>query len=157
MSIPKAQRRVPCNYSLTLGGRPWWGDYRGTADLGPKFWFGYGLTYASFRYGDVKVTGDRVVCTLTNTGKREGTEVAQLYVRQVACHAGWRPVCELRGFERVTLKPGESREVRFTLTDETLGYVDRDGTPRTDPGEYQVWIAPNARDLGAGAVIASDL
>ena len=157
MSVPQDVSQVPVFYNHPVTGRPEDGRYRDTKVFGARYPFGYGLTYTTFSYGPVRVTGDVASCRIANTGAREGTEVAQLYVRSRVCEAGWRPVCELRGFERVTLKPGESREVRFTLTDETLGYVDRDGTPRTDPGEYQVWIAPNARDLGAGAVIASDL
>ena len=153
VSVPHDVSQVPAFYNRPITGRPYadCGQYRDTKERGARYPFGYGLTYTSFTYGEVKLDGNRVSCTLTNAGKCEGTEVAQLYVHQAACHAGWRPVCELRGFERVTLKPGESTVVSFALTGDVLGYVDREGLPRADRGAYRVWIAPNARDLGKGA------
>ena len=155
ISVPHDVSQVPAFYNKPITGRPDWdcGQYRDTKERGARYPFGYGLTYTTFKYGEVEMDSlGRASCTVTNTGKCEGTEVVQLYVHQRVCHAGWRPVCELRGFERVTLKPGESKKVSFDVRDgAVLGYVDRDGQPRTDPGEYRIWIAPNSRDLGKGA------
>jgi beta-glucosidase len=75
---------------------------------------------------------------------RAGTEVVQLYLHDVACSLGARPVRELKGFERVTLKPGESREVSFALTPSELGCWNSDGKWVVEPGRFEVVIAPNA-------------
>ena len=83
---------------------------------------------------------------MANAGAREGTETVQLYVRQVACAEGARPVRELRGFRRVSLKPGERAEVRFRLDDAALGYVSREGKDCVDRGAYRVWVAPSSRE-----------
>jgi beta-glucosidase len=115
-----------------------------------QYWFGYGLTYTTFEYSPVRITPAtnglpaEAAVTITNTGKREGTEVAQLYIGQLVCHEGARPRQELRGFKRVTLDPGGKADVSFALTGEILGYVDRKGQPRVDAGEYEVTIAPSA-------------
>ena len=145
MSIPKTQMQVPCNYNMTLGGRPWWGDYRDTADLGPKFWFGYGLTYTTFAYTDTKVVGNRAVCTVTNTGSRDGVEVVQLYVHPQVCRGGWQPIRSLRDFKKIALKSGESRKVEFPLSRATIAYTERDGSVVSDLGVVDVWIAPSAQ------------
>jgi beta-glucosidase len=115
-----------------------------------QYWFGYGLTYTTFRYSPVRITpaadGRPAVAavTIANTGKREGVEVAQLYIGQLVCHEGARPRQELRGFKRVKLQPGEQADVTFPLTCEVLKYMDRRGRTRADAGEYEVWIAPSA-------------
>ena len=115
-----------------------------------QYWFGYGLTYTTFVYSPVRITPAangkpaEATVTLTNTGKREGDEVAQLYIGQLVCHEGARPKQELRGFKHVKLQPGEKAEVSFPLTGEALGYIDRKGNPRVDAGDYEIWIAPSA-------------
>lgn len=154
MSVPHDVSQLPAFYNRPITGRPYedCGQYRDTKERGARYPFGYGLTYTTFRYDNLRLTGNRVSCALTNTGAREGTEVVQLYLHQQACHAGWRPICELRGFKRLTLKPGETQEVTFELTPATLGYVDREGRPQTDAGDYRIWLAPNSRDLGKGVV-----
>ena len=157
ISVPHDVSQVPAFYNKPITGRPDWdcGQYRDTKERGARYPFGYGLTYTTFKYGKPALDGKgKVICTVTNTGKREGTEVVQLYIHQQVCHAGWRPVCELRGFERVTLKPGESRTVSFDVTDPAvLGYKDREGNPRRDAGDYRLWIAPNSRDRGEGVLL----
>jgi len=115
-----------------------------------QYWFGYGLTYTTFEYSPVRITPAangkpaEAVVTLTNTGKREGDEVVQLYIGQLVCHEGARPKQELRGFKHVKLQPGEKADVSFPLTGEVLGYTDRKGKSRVDAGEYEIWIAPSA-------------
>jgi beta-glucosidase len=127
-----------------------------------KFWFGYGLTYTTFAYGDVSIVpaeGGRAaeaVATVTNVGAREGEEVVQLYVGQCYCHEGVRPLQELRGFKRIALKAGEAAVVRFPLTDEVLGYFDRKGKFKVDASTFQVWIAPHAH-TGTPATYTTDL
>lgn len=151
MSVPYAVGQVPLYYNHYVTGRPSGGVYRDGTPTAARYWFGYGLTYTTFEYGDVKIIpgedGDHaeVVATITNTGERDGTETAQLYVRQMACSQGARPMQELRGFKQLKLKPGECVEARFPLTDDVFAYVDRAGRTRVDKGEFKVWISPHAR------------
>lgn len=152
ISVPSAASQLPVFYNRPSTGNPGGGQYRDTKEQGPRYPFGYGLTYTAFEYGKTIVQGGKAKCSVKNVGKRVGTEVVQLYVRQEVCNDGWRPVCELRGFERVTLSPGETKEVSFALTPTVLGYVRRDGRETFDPGVYRVWIAPNSRDLGEGVL-----
>lgn len=144
MSFPRATGQVPVFYNHHTTGRPEMVDYRNlTRD--PLFRFGFGLTYTSFEFGKVEIVESATArATVTNTGKRTGEALAQLYIRDVACPEGARPAQELRGWQRLTLAPGETRTVEFALTDEVLGFVDREGRHRVEPGEFRVWIAPQA-------------
>ncbi|HSI08521.1 MAG: fibronectin type III-like domain-contianing protein, partial [Rariglobus sp.] len=144
MSFPRATGQVPVFYNHHTTGRPDMVDYRDlTRD--PLFRFGFGLTYTNFEFGKVEIIKPATArATVTNTGKRAGEAVAQLYIRDVACSEGARPAQELRGWQRLTLEPGETRTVEFALTDEVLGFVDREGRHRVEPGEFRVWIAPQA-------------
>lgn len=151
MSVPRDVAQVPIFYNHYNTGRPRSGQYRDLKDMDAKFWFGYGLTYTTFAYGPVTVTpaanGQPAMATvtITNTGAREGEEVPQMYIRQLVCHEGARPKQELRGFKRVKLQPAQKTAVSFPLTGEALGYIDRQGKPRADAGEYEIWIAPSAQ------------
>ncbi|AQQ69398.1 beta-glucosidase [Microbulbifer agarilyticus] len=117
----------------------------------PLFPFGYGLTYSAFEYKDLALSDTTlnadgqitVSATLTNTGKTTATETAQLYVRDLVGSVS-RPVRELKGFERITLNPGESRLVQFTLSPDQLAFHNADMRQVVEPGEFRVWIAPNA-------------
>ncbi|MBY6188854.1 beta-glucosidase BglX [Microbulbifer agarilyticus] len=117
----------------------------------PLFPFGYGLTYSAFEYKDLALSDTTmdadgqitVSATLTNTGKTTATETAQLYVRDLVGSVS-RPVRELKGFERITLTPGESRQVQFTLSPDQLAFHNADMQQAVEPGEFRVWIAPNA-------------
>jgi beta-glucosidase len=114
--------------------------------------FGYGLTYTTFQYGNVQLdsstlkAGGTLTATaqLTNTGTRVGTEVVQLYIRDLAFAAGTRPVRELKGFRKITLQPGETQTVTFTLTPDELGAYDADGHWIVQPGQFQLWICQDS-------------
>ena len=155
MSVPKGVGVVPVNYNHAATGRHNMGGYR---EYGREreplagyeaYPFGFGLTYTTFSYGEAKVEereGRTVVSAqVRNTGKRDGVETVQMYVREKVCREGARPVKELRGFRKVSLKPGESANVEFTLDETALGYVARDGSKRCDDGEYEVWVAPDSK------------
>jgi beta-glucosidase len=149
MSFPIQIGQVPVYYNRYRTGRPY-EDAANYRDLSrdPLFPFGFGLTYASFGYEQVRITAGKPAvasAVVTNMGEREGEEVVQLYVSDLACSEGARPQQELRGFERLRLQPGESREVHFALTDEVLGFTGRDGKWRVEPGRFQIWIAPHAQ------------
>ena len=91
---------------------------------------------------------------LKNTGLRAGTEVVQLYIRDVAASAGPRPVRELKGFQKVLLQPGESRDVSFTISGKELGYYDTKGNWLVEPGKFQLWIC---RDSASGEPVDFEL
>lgn len=152
VSVPRDVSVVPVNYNHLVTGRPTSGAYRefgnerAWAEGYEKYAFGYGLTYTKFAYSGERIDGDEAVATVTNVGTREGIETVQLYVRQVVCSEGARPVRELRGFRRVALKPGEKADVRFKLDAVTLGYVTKDGGSRADKGAYRIWIAPSSKE-----------
>jgi beta-glucosidase len=163
-SWPRSEGQIPVYYAHKSTGRPMAGE--GTTQFEeafksgyidspnePLFPFGYGLSYTTFDYRDLEVetpviaaTGTLVVrATLENTGPRAGTEVVQLYVRDLVGSVT-RPVKELKGFQRLTLKPGEAQSVRFDLPVSALGFTGLDMVHRVEPGEFQVWIGPNAAD-----------
>lgn len=117
---------------------------------GALFPFGYGLSYTTFEYSAPTLSASEidpdgaltVTCEITNTGSREGTEVAQLYVRDLV-GSYIRPIRELKGFERVTLAPGESRTLTFTLPASELSFFGPDGKFIVEPGDFQLWVAPD--------------
>ena len=115
---------------------------------GPLFPFGYGLSYTTFEYSNL--TLDKSVLDksdyihidfdLTNTGDREATEVVQIYVRDLVGSVV-RPVKELKGFMRVTLKPGETRHLMYDLPVSDLAFWNRDMEYVVESGEFQLWVA----------------
>ncbi|MGM9822032.1 MAG: beta-glucosidase BglX [Muribaculaceae bacterium] len=117
----------------------------------PAFPFGYGLSYTTFSYGvptlsatEINRDGTLTVsCPVTNTGSREGAEVVQLYVRDLIGSRA-RPIRELKGFEKVTLAPGETRTVTFTLPAEALAFYTLNNRTEVEPGDFQLWVAPDA-------------
>ncbi len=116
----------------------------------PLYPFGYGLSYTTFDISSPRLSSATlakrsgepltVECTVTNTGDREGQETVQLYVRDMVGSLA-RPVKELKDFKKISLKPGESQVVSFTLTPAQLAYHGLDGKPIIEPGEFRVWTA----------------
>jgi beta-glucosidase len=112
------------------------------------------LSYTTFSYGDVKLSKTAltaqdkltVTCQVTNTGSKAGEEVVQLYVQDVVGSVT-RPVKELKGFQKIMLQPGESKEVSFTLTQKALSFYRRDMTFGTEPGKFNVFVGGNSRDV----------
>ena len=119
----------------------------------PLYPFGYGLSYTDFKFGQVQLSKDCInpddslnaTIELTNTGKSIGTEVVQLYIRDEYSSAT-RPVKELKDFKRVTLNPGESTEVNFTITPDKLAYFDRSMNYSVEPGTFVVMIGSSSLD-----------
>ncbi len=150
-SFPRSVGQLPVYYNHFNTGRPELGNYvDGPRD--PLYPFGHGLAYTTFEYGPVQVhagtlqTEGALTATVTvkNTGTRAGTEVVQLYLRALFSAAGTRPVRELKGFQKVRLNPGESREVAFTITRRELGCYDAAGHWLVEAGKYQLWLAQNS-------------
>ncbi len=164
-TFPNGVGQVPVYYNHFNTGRPGFGEYKGNyADgpVAPLYPFGFGLTYTKFNYGKVQLdspvvkTGGKLVAhlMLANTGARAGTETVQLYIRALAASAGTRPVRELKGFQKVLLQPGESRDVMFTLSANDLGYYDTKGNWLVEPGKYQIWLA---KDSASGQPVDFEL
>jgi beta-glucosidase len=122
----------------------------------PQYAFGYGLSYTTFAYSNVKVEGTdpfTVSVDITNTGKVAGDEVPQLYFRQMKPRVV-RPSKELRGFARITLKPGEKETVSFTLSPEKLAFYDEAKHAFvTDPGAYELMLGASSADIRLKTVI----
>jgi len=152
-SFPRSVGQVPVHYNCFNTGRPQYKDYRDSTHL-PLYPFGHGLTYTTFEYSPVKLSasklamGERLTATATiaNTGPRMGTEIVQLYIRDVAA-SRVRPIRELKGFAKIELNPGESREVSFEIGEEQLSFLDEKGQVLVEPGRFQVWIS---RDSASG-------
>ena len=159
--------QVPMYYNHHMTGRPYNGELllgdiapeAGQTSLGntsyyldygayPLFPFGYGLSYTRFAYSDIALDKAvyatdgtlRVSFTLANTGSRDATEVAQVYVRDLVGSLT-RPVKELKHFERVALKAGESRCVEVEIPVSELAFFGADGTKKVEPGDFQLWVA----------------
>ncbi|MDR1652312.1 MAG: glycoside hydrolase family 3 C-terminal domain-containing protein [Prevotellaceae bacterium] len=129
-------------------------SYHLDAGSEPLYPFGYGLSYTTFEYSDVQLS-DTVIslngkitakCTIKNTGKYDACEVVQFYMRDLVGEL-IRPVKELKDFQKILIKAGESREVEFTLTTDDLAYWHSDMKKRADKGKFYLWIAPSS-DLG---------
>jgi beta-glucosidase len=156
ITFPATLGQVPIYYAHKSTGRPFapgqpWTSRYLDAGNEPAFPFGFGLSYTSFAYADLAVTpariaadGDvRVSATVTNTGRRQGTEIVQLYLRDVI-GSTTRPVKQLRGFRQVDLAPGEKQTVTFTLHPADLAVLDERWRPVVEPGAFRVWIAPSS-------------
>lgn len=152
VSFPRLVGQCPIYYNHKNTGRPTYlrdsyvSNYMDVPNT-PQFSFGYGLSYTTFRIGEVvlsKAVMDAsesvtVTARVHNTGSRKGDEVVQLYIRDMVASAT-RPVRELKGFERVTLEPGESKTVSFVLGPKELGAYDRDMKWAVEPGEFQIFV-----------------
>jgi beta-glucosidase len=126
-------------------------------DFTPEYPFGYGLSYTTFEYSGMHVSAPRlppsghltISASVSNTGSREADEVVQLYVRDLVASVS-RPVRELKGFRRIRLKPGEKRTVEFSITAQDLAFYNERMQFVTEPGKFQVWIAPDSTRGVAG-------
>jgi beta-glucosidase len=169
ISFPRAEGQIPVYYAHKNTGRPPVTAFKGISpgtplnptgtdtsyldlEITPEFPFGFGLSYTTFEYTNLRVTplraavGDSVTvtCTIENCGSRSGVETAQLYVRDLV-GSMTRPLRELKGITRILLAPGEKRDVRFTLTSEALGFYGADERLVTEPGKFQVFVGTDSR------------
>ena len=159
MSFPRNVGQCPIYYNLYNTGRPtdkdknvFWSHYS-DVEKTPLYPFGYGLSYTSFAYKNLKIAkpsfqkGEKIEVTVevTNTGNFDGKEVVQLYINDPAASIV-RPVKELKGFELIELKKGETKTVQFTLTDAALGFYDNDGKFLVEPGLFNVMAGWNSND-----------
>ncbi len=166
-TFPQNIGQVPIYYNHKNTGRPidsgkggWFtkflSNYMDVSNE-PLFPFGYGLSYTTFSYSDLKLDKQKltsggkinVSVTLTNTGKYDGAEVAQLYIRDMVGSIT-RPVKELKGFQKVFLKAGESRTLNFTITPLDLAFYNSDLQFKAEPGDFKVFVGTNSSDTKEG-------
>lgn len=166
MTFPRTVGQLPIYYNHMNTGRP---VPAGTKDFrkyvtnwldnvnDPLYPFGYGLTYTTFSYGKPSVTGSgrtfKATVSVTNTGKRDAFEVVQLYVRDPVASIA-RPVKELKGFSRVMLKAGETREISFDITEKDLSYYDAEGRLVFEPGAFDIMIGHDSGSLQTVSITA---
>jgi beta-glucosidase len=160
-TFPQNVGQVPIYYAHKNTGRPlpegrWFEKFRSNyldVSNDPLYPFGFGLSYTSFNYGEPKLSstslkGNQILTasvTVTNTGKVDGKETVQLYIRDLVGSVT-RPVKELKGFEKIELKAGESKTVSFRISTELLKFYNNDLKYDWEPGEFEIMIGPNSRD-----------
>jgi len=152
--------KLPITIPRSVGHLPVFYNYKPSArrgylfdDVSPLYAFGYGLSYTTFAIQNVRLekkkirTGasTRVMSDVTNTGNREGAEVVQMYIRDVVSSAT-RPVKELKGFQKVSLHPGEKKTVSFEITPDLLAFYDVNMKYVVEPGEFFVMVGSSSRD-----------
>lgn len=161
-TFPQNVGQIPLFYNHKNTGRPlqegrWFEKFRSNyLDVSnePLYLFGYGLSYTTFDYSDIHLSSTEMsaggeltaTVTVTNTGSRDGAEVVQLYIRDLVGSVT-RPVKELKGFEKIFLKAGESHKVSFSITPELLKFYNYDLQFVCEPGDFDVMIGGNSRDV----------
>lgn len=159
MTFPRNVGQIPIYYNAKNTGRPFDEKDKFRSKYldvpnSPLYPFGFGLSYTTYSFGEV--SADRAVIKpgevltvetkVTNTGKREGTETVQLYIQDVVGSIT-RPVKELKGFQQVSLKPGETKAVVFRITEEDLRFFNSNLEYKSEPGEFRVLVGPNSAQV----------
>ena len=162
MTFPKNVGQIPLFYNHKNTGRPllegkWFEKFRSNyldVDNDPLYPFGYGLSYTNFQYSDITLSAPTMgqdgsvtaMVTVTNTGKYDGAEVVQLYIRDLVGSIT-RPVKELKGFDKIFLKAGESKTVSFKITPELLRFYDNELNYVAEPGDFDIMIGGNSQSV----------
>lgn len=162
-TFPKSMGQIPMYYNHLNTGRPvpdgaqefrkYQSNYLDIRndELYP---FGYGLSYTTFSYGDITLSANsmsqtgtvKATVTVTNTGRYDADEVVQLYIRDRFASIS-RPVKELKGFERISLKAGESKAISFNITPDMLKFYNSDLHFVLEPGDFDIMIGPHSKNL----------
>jgi len=161
MSFPCHVGQIPVYYNHLATGRPYDSSKKKNRFVSkyldipndPLYSFGYGLSYTSFAYSNLKLSssklkaGQKITAELvvSNTGEREGTEIVQMYTHDIVASVA-RPVKELKGFQKVTLQAGESKKVTFTISEELLKFWNRDMEFSSEAGDFEILIGGSSRD-----------
>ncbi|HEY1719431.1 MAG TPA: glycoside hydrolase family 3 N-terminal domain-containing protein [Verrucomicrobiae bacterium] len=156
ISIPRSVGHLPVFYNYKPSAR------RGYLfdDVSPLFAFGFGLSYTQFSFKNLRLAKKKIKCNgatkvlvdVTNTGKRAGTEVVQLYIRDCVSSVT-RPVKEMKGFQKIFLKPGETRTVALDITQESLAFYGIKMNRIVEPGEFEIMVGSSSRDEDLQKVI----
>ena len=159
--------KLPITFPRSVGQVPVFYNYKPSArrgylfdEVSPLYAFGYGLSYTTFALENLRLTkkrikpdgATRVLIDVTNTGKREGTEVVQMYIRDLVS-AVTRPVKELKGFRKVRLKPSETTTVALDITPDELSFYDRNMNYVVEPGEFEIMVGNSSRDVDLQKVL----
>lgn len=167
ITFPRSSGQIPLYYNHRSTGRPMPPNNRRHSRYvdsldSPLFPFGFGLSYTTFNYSNLRIIPDSqkpgitVSAEVTNTGHKAGTTVAQCYLRDVVAAVA-RPVRELKGFERIHLSAGETKSVMFRLGPEELSYLNDNGDEILEPGRFQVWVGGDSNaELGTEFEITPD-
>jgi beta-glucosidase len=163
-TFPISVGQIPLYYNHKNTGRPMDSNNKFTSkylDISndPLYPFGYGLSYTTFEYGDIKLSkselkGDEKLTasvTLTNTGKVTGEEVVQLYIQDPAASIS-RPVKELKNFKKVLIQPGEKKDINIEITTNDLKFYNSDLKYDWEPGDFVIYIGSNSRDVKSAKV-----
>jgi beta-glucosidase len=163
-TFPISVGQIPLYYNHKNTGRPMDSNNKFTSkylDISndPLYPFGYGLSYTTFEYGDIKLSksklkGDEILTvsvTLTNTGKLAGEEVVQLYIQDPAASIS-RPVKELKNFKKVFLQPGEKKDINIEITTNDLKFYNSDLKYDWEPGDFIIYIGSNSRDVKSAKI-----
>ena len=159
-SMPRNVGQIPVYYNHLNTGRPnpkWFSKYTSNyldVPNDPLFPFGYGLSYTTFEYSPMTLSSNTMTrggsitatVTVTNTGSRAGDEVVQFYIRDMVGSIA-RPVQELKGFERISLQPGESRTVTFNINADMLKFYNKDLEFVCEPGDFEAMIGTDSRQV----------
>lgn len=150
VTFPRNVGQVPAFYNTLIPGRPrmMWGTVEGAT-----YPFGYGLSFTQFKYGEIKLSKTSMKANesvlaeveVTNTGKMAGDEIVQLYLRDDISSLA-RPIKELKGFKRISLRPGETQKVSIPISSRSLEFW-KDGKWITEPGSFTVMMGPNSEEL----------
>ena len=151
ITFPAHEAQLPLVYNHKPTGRG--DDYNNLSGL-PLFPFGYGLSYTRFEYSDIeldknsisKTDSAKVSFIIKNTGTRDGDEVAQLYIRDLLSSVA-KPVMELKGFQRIHLKAGESKKISFIITPVLLSMLNKEMERVVEPGDFRIMIGASSRDI----------
>jgi beta-glucosidase len=158
VTVPRHSGQLPSYYNFKPSKAYWikegWGKRYVDMSPNPLWEFGYGLSYTAFEYGNLRIDQPKVRAgrdvpisvEVKNTGSREGAEVVQLYIRDVVSSVS-TPVKQLKGFAKVTLKPGERKTVRFLLTPDDLSLLDRSLKRVVEPGIFKVMVGHSSEDI----------
>jgi beta-glucosidase len=163
-TFPQNVGQVPLYYSHKNTGRPlpegkWFSKFRSNyldVSNDPLYPFGYGLSYTTFEYSNLSLNnkalkpGGSITASITvkNTGDRTGKEVVQLYIQDLI-GSSTRPVKQLKGFQKISLDPGEAKTLTFKITEEDLKFYNTDLKFAAEPGDFKVYIGTNSRDVTA--------
>ena len=161
VSFPYAVGQIPVYYNHFNTNRPdptdqfgnWFSRYRDIPN-DPLYPFGFGLSYTTYQYSNLTLSSNtisktdklNVKITVSNTGKVDGEEVAQLYIRDIAASI-IRPVKELKAFQKIFLKAGETKEISFTLTGKDLSFFDADGNAKLEAGAFKIFVGGSSKDV----------
>ena len=156
MSFPRSVGQIPLSYNELPTGRPADPNNKYTSKYldvpnTPQYPFGYGLSYTTFSVANLKLSSTQVprngsltvTADVTNTGSVAGDDVAQLYLHESDTSV-LQPVRRLEGFKRVTLKPGQTQKVKFTLDSSELGFYNAEGNFGVEPGPFDVWVGDSS-------------